>query len=279
MTNTEKKQKLTLKQSQKDTLEILSKLDKICKKLDITYWIMYGTLIGAVRHNGFIPWDDDFDVAMPRKDYNKLLKYFYKKKNFVDGLYLDNYLFDKTCFFCITRICDKKHILEFKEANHKSGLFIDIYPFDGMGNEEDKKYWEHEWKRQTHWAVKMFVMAGHQSLLYGDGIIHKLGNLPFSIIAKLNGRKPYYKKLIKNSRKYSWDESEFVGEVVWPGWLRFLKKEWFSDVIYLKFENITVPAPIGYDKILRTIYGDYMELPPIDKRKPQHDYIAYKILE
>lgn len=276
MSYMQSRHKMKLKESQHDTLEILQKLDTLCKNLNITYWVMYGTLIGTIRHKGFIPWDDDFDVCMPRPDYDKFTKYFEQHDNDVNNLYLDNYRNDTTCFFWINRICDRDHELIFDRWGHKSGLFIDIYPFDGMGAEKDKEFWEKNFKKYQD-NVKGFYMASESTLLYGNSKSHKILNIPYDVYSKIRGKRYFYKRINSISRKYSWDESKYVGLPVWATWLRFLKKEWFSETVYLPFENTTVPVPSGYDNILRTIYGDYMKLPPEEQRKPQHDYVAYKL--
>lgn len=276
MSSLETRHKMKLKESQHDTLEILQKLDELCRKLNITYWVMYGTLIGTIRHKGFIPWDDDFDVCMPRQDYDKFTKYFENHGNDVNSLYLDNYKYDKTSFLWINRICDRDHELIFERWKHKSGLFIDIYPFDGMGNEQDKDFWNKN-KNTNYNYIKGFYMASELTLLYGNSTSHKILNLPYDVYSKVKGKQYFYEKIDTISRRFSWDESKYVGLPVWDTWLKFLDKKWFEETIYLPFENTKVPAPAGYDSILRTVYGDYMNLPPEDQRKPQHDYAAYKL--
>ena len=125
-----------LAQMQKSTITILKKIDKICNTLGLTYWIMFGTLIGAVRDKGFIPWDDDLDIAMSRSDYDILHNYFINKRT-VDGLHLDCIDTNSRYPFYIDRICDDCWELEFNDFKYKSGAFVDIYPLDGMGKKED----------------------------------------------------------------------------------------------------------------------------------------------
>ena len=263
---------LTIEETQKDTLKILLKVDSICEKLNIQYWGMYGTLIGAIRHKGFIPWDDDLDVCMKRNDYNKLLTFFYKNNNEYNGLYLDNIKTSDTCAFYITRICDKEHELNFYNTNHKSGLFVDIYPFDGMGN--DKKFWV-EKKKKIYHLQKMMAMSNYQKS-FGKNRVNSILNAPLKEIAHLKGAKYYFDKMDKLSQTFSWDESKYVGLPGWGEELWFLPKDCFETTIKVPFEDTFLPIPQGYDAILTELYGDYMKLPPEEKRKPQHDYIAYK---
>ena len=276
MSSLESRHKMKLKESQHDTLEILQKLDELCRKLNITYWVMYGTLIGTIRHKGFIPWDDDFDVCMPRPDYDRFTRYFEENNNDVDDLYLDNYKYNVNSFLWINRICDKEHELIFERWNHKSGLFIDIYPFDGMGDEDDKFFWKENKKRNYNY-VKGLYMASEHTPFYGNSTVHKILNTPYDLYSKIKGKHYFYEKIDSVSKTFQWDESEYVGLPVWAMWLKFLDKKWFDETIYLPFENTKVPVPAGYDSILRTVYGDYMKLPPEDQRKPQHDYAAYKL--
>lgn len=268
--------KLSLKNTQEDTLVILSKIKKICEKLHLKYWGMYGTLIGAVRHNGFIPWDDDLDLAMPRKDYEIFLHYFKENDNQIDGLYIDNPLVNDESFFYISRVCDRDHLLEFDDRTYTSGLFVDIYPLDGMGTEKDRKNIK-KYARTAALLRKKMDLNCRKSFLCGKSFPSKILHIPLVLSVKCTGIKHLFYELDELSQKYQWDDSEFVGVPYWAGNLRFLNKTWFSETIDLKFENTTLPAPIGYDQILREIYGDYMKLPPKNERQPQHDYSTYKL--
>lgn len=267
---------MSLEESKKDMLKILKKFEVICKRLNLRYWLLYGTLIGAIRHKGFIPWDDDLDVGMPREDYNKLLNYFANNENSVDSLYIDNYRFDKTCFFYISRLCDKEHVLEFPLKNHKSGLFIDIYPLDGMGNDEDKNYWIQNWEH-IHSIQKRLEMSCFKSFFTGKNNLHKLINFPLNLYTKIRGRGYYLNLIDLVSRKFDWNSSTYVGIPAWAGSVRFERREWYDRSIKVPFEDMMITVPSDYDKILTTIYGDYMKLPPEKDRHPTHDYKAYKM--
>ena len=131
------KEALTLQETQQIALEILHTVARICEEQDLRYYLVYGTLIGAVRHHGFIPWDDDVDIMMPRPDHDRLMEYLDDHIGEYPHLQVFN---RKTCPeypYMITRISDDRY--EIRMENEKPfgmGVFIDIYPYDGLGNEK-----------------------------------------------------------------------------------------------------------------------------------------------
>ena len=130
---------ISIKEAQKAMLEILKKIDEICDEQNITYFLMYGTLIGAVRHKGIIPWDDDIDIMMPRDDYDKFINYFLKYQDELKPYELYSQKNRKNYPYIIARISDSRYILDSKnEKDYGIGLFVDIYPFDGMGNNKEE---------------------------------------------------------------------------------------------------------------------------------------------
>lgn len=133
--------KLSRKEFEKEIVRLYSDFASLCTNLSLRHWISFGTLLGAVRHNGFIPWDDDFDVFMPRKDYEKLRQYFLMKDN-IDGNYslLDPFL-TKHYPYCFPRFNDNRYIEEEpgRKNNYGLGLNFDIYPIDGI-DINDKKH-------------------------------------------------------------------------------------------------------------------------------------------
>ena len=265
---------MNLEETQHESLKVLAEIDRICVQNGFKYWITFGTLIGAVRHKGFIPWDDDIDIAMPRLDYDKLKNYLlhdYDSKDYELHTFLTNEQYP----FYISRFCDKKHELVFSGYNYHSGCFVDIYPYDGMGKKGDYEYWK-KLEPKLHSITKKLIMSEQTGLMYGNSFAHKIGNLPQLLISKAVGRIQYYKQLDKYREKFTWEESDYVGVICWSTGTYCYPKEWFSEIERIPFENIMVNAPKEYDKILRFLYNDYMQLPPKEKRVPQHGFIAYR---
>lgn len=270
---------LTLRESQLATLEIMSEIDKICKLLNIKYFLLYGTLIGAVRHNGYIPWDDDFDIGMKREDYDKFLSYCYLNSEKILPFNLKNKRTDPGCWYNITRFCDTRYRCEYSGWKYfkESGLFVDIYPYDGMGKEDDKKYWKKILLKRRYY-LKMLQLTYSDTKFPGSNLIHKILNFPLLFIARRKMPVHYLDKLERITTKFSWDESDYVYCCTWGDefHLPAYPKAYFEEFSYLKFEDREFLVPTHYDEILRTMYGDYLKLPPEDQRKPGHSYKVYK---
>lgn len=125
---------LSVEETQKVSLEILKTVAHICKTIGVRYCLIYGTLIGAVRHHGFIPWDDDLDIMMPRPDYERFLSYFKKHQSEYKHLELFNHDENANYPYMITRISDSRYQINMdNEKPYGMGVFIDIYPYDGLG--------------------------------------------------------------------------------------------------------------------------------------------------
>lgn len=263
---------ISVREGQIIALEALRRIHSICETLNIQYWAIFGTLIGVVRHKGFIPWDDDLDITMKREDYQKFLSYCINNKDEIFPYYIDHFSVNKKCPFYIARFCDSRYQLTFDYAkDYTSGFFVDIYPYDGLG--DDLNYW------QTKWREIAFIKR-LEGLSIGDRYKEskngktRIINFFISRIGKLGGRYHWLLKLDSIEQKFSWEESSLVGIPVWTERPYLIKKEWFNSTLYLPFEDIQIPVPGGYDELLKAIYGDYMTLPPIEKRVATHGYKA-----
>ena len=129
---------LTLREIQLGELGVLKKLKEICEDQGLRYFLFFGTLLGAIRHKGFIPWDDDVDVGMPREDYEKLLGYFRENSDALLPFRLMHFSTNENYIYPIARICDTRYQVDYSETKEYGlGLFIDIYPFDGWGDTEE----------------------------------------------------------------------------------------------------------------------------------------------
>ena len=262
--------KLSIEETHKYTLNLAKRIIDIINDNGLRYWVTYGTLLGAIRHKGFIPWDDDFDIGMPREDYNKLLEIFDSDRNRYYPITLHNKYTNKYCFYNISRVCDERFYLKFDGHKYHSGLFIDIYPFDGMGNSDDLKYWNHYFSNY-HKFMKCAYLS--ESIgLFGRTKLNKILNIPMLLLAKIHGNRYYLDKL-DQYKKFDLYDSKYAGV---PCWEPFVHTNCYTELIELPFEDFTVMVPRNYDLLLRESYGDYMKLPPEEQRKPQHGYIAYR---
>lgn len=238
-------------------LGILEELDRVCKKYNLRYLAEYGTLLGAVRHKGFIPWDDDIDLVMYRDDYNKLLSIADEEfKEPYAFLTTYNsfmvYAFSKIVDVRTTAIGDDKYSLP---PECKQGIFIDIFPLDDAPDGQPVK--NNILKFQTEILFTLQRPQAMQELL-NEG---KKFNLDNSIIQELLNMDPRARfREFENFCTSNWGSSSqinYIGDEA-LGWSKSRKREWYEETIYLDFENIKIPCPIGYDEILKAQYGDYM---------------------
>ena len=271
------KNPLTTKEIQNISLDILKTISSICEEQNLRYYLMYGTLIGAIRHEGFIPWDDDVDIMMPRPDYDKLLEYLEKNKD----IYLDLEVFNRKTHnnypYMITRISNNNYILDVEnEKPYGIGVFIDIYPFDGLGKTEEESY-KYAIIGDRLSTCCYQATRKHYSVETTKSFVRKIFKFPVFIISKIIGKDYFQKKLETLRLKYNYDESDYVGCFVWlsGGKKDIFKREWFNDYEMCSFENIPFRIPKEYDLVLKHIYGDYMTLPPKEERVGHHFYDAY----
>lgn len=255
-------------------LGILIELNRICRKHNIPYALAYGTLIGTVRHKGFIPWDDDVDVCMLRKDYKKFVdickteldsKYFYQT-NSTDKEYF--HLFDK--IRANNTIFRESFLAEY-EIHH--GVYIDIFPIDNIPNNRFKRmlqYYSFHFFRTGLMSKYMMIEARTGKKKIAAKIL-KILYAPFSL-------KYLYKKANAIASKYMDDPQNDVMSFYSPYRLKdvFQRNNW-ETMIDGVFEGQKILIPKNYDLILTQIYGDYMKLPPEDQRITRHDLVELKI--
>ena len=262
-------QKLTsIRQMQLLELGILEYLASVCEKHALRWFLIGGTLIGAVRHKGFIPWDDDIDVALPRPDYDKLLKILddephlrYKLMTLRDG---------SDYFYEFSKITDSAtHVREpgAKIDITGLGLFIDVYPLDGMGYDyEQAKRIFLDVRKRTR---KIASCVNINKKLSPDRIfIRSLRRLRYAF----GGRKKHFENIVGHLRDtYAFDECPWVASTFGIYGLKDIyPREIFASALTVPFENGMYPIPVGYDAYLTQRYGDYMRLPPPESRVIRH---------
>ena len=255
-------------------LEMLVTFDKFCKENGLRYYLSGGTLLGAIRHQGFIPWDDDIDVNMPRPDCEKLMKlsggrigpYILNPPNSSKSYHAYHWkLYDESI------LVGKRHAYDI--GNRVYPIFIDIFPIEGLPDTEKKN--AAHYRRIFVWK-KLFNCVGGKPFK-NKSLIKKLVYGLAWPIAKLFGTERLFNKVIETAKTYPFDESDYIGVMmtnVHTTEERVVKEEYLP-VVDVKFEGHTFPAPAGYDTYLRQLYGDYMQLPPEEKRVSHHKLVPY----
>lgn len=241
-------------------LQILEKFDEICRKYDLTYYVYYGTLLGAVRHQGFIPWDDDIDVIMFRDDYEKFQ--LIAPEAFTEPYFYQNTYTDRV-MWPLSKIRDSRttavepHFRSMGSTFHQ-GIFIDIFPFDSVEDESHTQFATMKQIQNLLWVSmtepKIVIKAlesGQKLYLSADFLIDFL---------QKNIREKF--KIFESLNLSCFGQTQKVNYLIHeicPDGISYksVNKEWFHNPIYLPFEHICVPVPAEYDKILTQCYGDY----------------------
>lgn len=274
---------LTFRQVQLGAFEVMQKLAQLCEEQGWKCFLTYGSMLGAVRHKGIIPWDDDIDLMMPRPDYEKLRAYFRDNETALYPLKLFDYASVPGYPHMIARISDQRYHLVFEnEKDYGIGIFVDIYPLDGVGNDYEKALkLVHKNKR----TASLCFLTGRKSFgVDNTGSKLKLAlKLPAYYWAKLLGNQHYIHKLETAARTYDYNQSTYVACAAWPVGKKYgrerdvFKKELFSELIDVPFEDTTAKIPAAYDEFLQVTYGDYMQPPSEAGKKTNHTYKAYKL--
>ncbi len=245
-----------LRDIQIESLKILLDIKEVFEKNNLTYWIESGTLLGAVRHNGFIPWDDDIDIAMPVKDYKRFCKI--AQKQLKEGYFLQNYKTERCFDLQFTKIRKDNTTampIERKRLPIHQGLGIDIFAVIGLRSGFQRK-------------IQQKLVNINAELVRANS--NPYLNIKMSLRNRIVGAIPRFIRIMiidlnnlyifKNPKK-SQNLALFCGSLYPWG-----KRGDCQETVFLEFEGYQLPAPSGYDNILKTMYGDYMMPPPLDKR-------------
>ncbi|MCR5376619.1 MAG: LicD family protein [Lachnospiraceae bacterium] len=268
-------EKIILRQMQQKQLDLLHELDRVCKKNDLNYYLSSGTCLGAVRHEGFIPWDDDIDVYMFWSDAEKLVEH---QSDFDNKYFVQNYKTDPQFPSTHYRLCDSTtscFLDETKGLDMNHGIFIDIYicyPYP------DRKL-----------AARKIILDSfvYRVLVAGKGPQNhgKVAKILGGVVSTLYSGKRRCKKISKIELEYKNNGGKkflatyFGRDVTLTKSIKY-PVEWFQTPCYLKFEDMEVPCPGNPHEYCRLQYGDtYMQLPPEDKRHPHHDFIFFSVDE
>lgn len=263
--------KLSTREIQLYELEILKRFDKFCKKNNLRYYLIYGTLLGAIRHKGFIPWDDDIDVCMPRPDYEMFVKTFHDDE--CQHLKLRSNLLGNLAA-PYAKLIDVKTKIDSKYSHFDTNLYIDIFPVDGM----PENIHQMDKIRKACRLYKQILTLTGSKLGEGKTTFRKYSKYFLKPLSRLYGRQRCINKIENIAKQYPYDNCKYVRECIWADWQINMLKSAFEQAVEVEFEGYKFPTFSCWDDYLKELYGDYMQLPPVEQRKT-HDMKAYLIEE
>lgn len=268
--------RLEIEEIKKYSFDVLCKVADVCEQNQLSYSLTGGTLLGAIRHKGFIPWDDDIDIMMPRPDYDRFIDIVSK------GDYGFNLFSMENCggvyWYPFAKACHPDTMLKEKAMisnDIQLGVYVDIFPVDGMG--------------KTYKAAKMRCMIFqfiHGLKItsrwngYQKSKLRKWYYEPFRyvcyLISKIMPRSWIDRMVDRYIRRIPFTTSIYAGRLVGDfGSKEVMKKLLFDRKIKAIFEGRSFDIIEDYDTFLKTLYGDYMQMPPVEKRVTHHEFIAY----
>lgn len=264
---------LSLQEIKQYELGILKVFHSFCVENNIRYFISHGTLLGAIRYKGFIPWDDDLDVLVPREDYDRLLTIFKDTERYQ----LISFEKNKDYAFPYAKLCDMS--TRKIEGGYKSltalGLDIDVFPLDHWDDNIELARKEVKQQKKYMFRLGLSKLQKPDSLNPAKRFVKGIA----MAFCKVFGSSYYVEKLIHGAHKPEQKGSRYLGGKAWNvyGERDILPAEVFAEAIELEFEGEKFFAPVGYDAFLSSLYGDYLPEPPVEKRKTHHSFKAYKL--
>ena len=254
-------------------LDILKVFHAFCVEHNIRYFISHGTLLGAIRYKGFIPWDDDLDVLVPREDYDRLLTIFKDTERYQLMAFEKN----RNYVFPYAKLCDMstRKIESGYSSSVELGLDIDVFPLDYWADRLEEAKQESKIQKRRMFRLGLAKLQKPDSVNPAKRFLKGI----LMIFCKARGSAYYVEKIIRGARKTEQRGSRYMGGKAWNvyGERDILPAEVFSEAIELEFEGEKFFAPVGYDTFLTSLYGDYLPEPPVEKRKTHHSFKAYKL--
>ncbi len=256
-------------------LEILLYFKDICEKNNLKFYFCGGCCIGALRHGGFVPWDDDVDVFMPREDYEKLAKIWNEQADTKKYSYVrtteDDFtrlliagISDNETTFIKTRQWDL-------DTNH--GVRLDIIPLDGCPSSRFKR------KIQMMWALLYSMFMVREATDSKGKLVYIASKILLALAITDKNRYRFAKFAERKMSKYKISDCDKITELC--TWFVYMRNEYpksaFESQLYVDFEGYKLPIPVGYDEYLKMAFGDYMQMPPEEKRVAKHDIVYYDL--
>lgn len=256
------------------SVDILKYIDTICRKNQIEYFIAFGTLIGAIRHKGFIPWDDDIDICMKIDDYRKFREIVNadSQYRFIDLSTNPDY------YFLFGRVTDTgtKLVLPNKPEIHGLGVFVDVFPIYNAPPVEEREEWYRQYAALRQKMLYTVPGTAHYQGPKLKSMVRYAKRIPKRIKYKSRNYSQYCAEITALLNRY---ENSGTGDVVVMdtpyGLKTVMERKIFESAAEVEFEGGKFLAPVLYEEYLTKLYGDYMKLPPVEKRVSSHGFQAY----
>ena len=270
---------MTLEDIKKTSIGILDFIDKVCHDNDLTYYLCGGTLLGAVRHRGFIPWDDDIDIMMPRSDYERLFLVWPENDKYAvlnhNNTHNFPYAYGKAIDLSTIKIEPVRYL-----AQQHLGVDVDIFPIDELPKDdgEASTYFEHINKMQKRLELQLALYGKGSTFLRTLVKNLRLSILRLSELLGLTSISRITKRFDILAQQYTGQNTGFCGITAISHYGLKEKNPIinYDKTVLVPFEGKEYPAPIGYNEYLSRLYGtDYIQLPPEEKRLTHHHYEAY----
>lgn len=261
-----------LRQLQLKELESLTYFEKFCKKHELRWYLLGGCVIGAVRHGGFIPWDDDVDIIMPRRDYERMLRLWKQEESGERFLMLktDGEVFTGNSFATLIDTSATMVKENQQDIDVPHGIVTDIFPMDGCPDKKLQRYLQYYHAMMYSLYITEVVPTKHGALMKA------VCSVLLKLVPSRERRTKIWKKHEKKMTRYAFNTHKKCTELcAGPHYmLNEYPQEAFAKAVYHDFEGLSMPLPQGYDAYLKMAFGEYMELPPEDKQAPHHDLVA-----
>ncbi len=263
---------LTLDEIKQIEFQLLKKFDAFCRQHGIQYFLSNGTLLGAVKYKGFIPWDDDIDVLVPREDYDRLIALYEDDEQYR----LMSFEREPKYLFPFAKFCDMSTLKEEHNINNgvSLGLNIDVFPLDLWADTLPEAEQEVGIIRKNISGLSLTKLQRPNA----STAVKRLAQRVLMAAARLRPAEYYLKEIDQVCMPQKGRTGTYMGCKCWCiyGTREIIPAEVFESTVEVMFEGAVFPAPSGYDVYLRSLYGDYRQDPPPEKQKTHHGFTAYR---
>lgn len=244
-------------------LEIAKDIDKLCRENNINYYLLGGSAIGAIRHNGFVPWDDDLDIIMDYKNYDRFCQVCRTQLN-KEKYYFQEGEVDWPCLFSKVKLRGTtfEEVSAYVDSTGEQGIFVDVFKMENAPQNKFSQLWQYI-------CAKYLLCYSLLERGWGDVSLLKRVMTLLAFPMKLNSVRLFFKRQVE---KWNNQETEYYAYFTGPYRFKqcFFERVHFEEFLYVPFEDTNLPVPIGYDNWLRHIFGDYMTPPPLKDQVSKH---------